>query len=98
MWVDKDDLFADDKIREFKNSNPDLETHIRSTLLAKSPYPSASTRSQLLYHHASSSMSSDGNQDLAYEYPVGAIADSPIVTVLTGKTPDSAVMTTRAGK
>jgi hypothetical protein len=23
-------------------------------------------------------MSSDGNQDLAYEYPVGAIADSPI--------------------
>jgi hypothetical protein len=78
MWVDKDDIFADDKIREFKNSNPKSETHIRSTTFAKCPYPSAHTRSQLLYRHASSSMSSDGNQDLAYEYPVGAIADSPI--------------------
>jgi hypothetical protein len=78
MWVDKDDVFADDKIREFKNSNPESETHIRSTSFAKSPYPSAHTRSQLLYQHAYSSMSSDGNQDLTYEYPVGAIADSPI--------------------
>jgi hypothetical protein len=39
---------------------------------------SAHTRSQLLYQHAYSSMSSDGNQDLTYEYPVSAIADSPI--------------------
>jgi hypothetical protein len=79
MWVDKDDVFADDKIQEFKNSNPKSETHIRSTSFAKSPYPSAHTRSQLLYHHASSSMSSDGNQDLAYEYPISAIADSPVL-------------------
>jgi hypothetical protein len=78
MWVDKDDIFADDKIWEFKNSNPESETHIRSTSFAKSPYPSAHTRSQLLYQHAYSSMSSDGNQDLTYEYPIGAIADSPI--------------------
>jgi hypothetical protein len=78
MWVNKDDVFADDKIWEFKNSNPELEIHIRSTPFAKSPYPSAHTRSQLLYKHASSSMSSDGNQDLAYEYPVSAIADSPV--------------------
>jgi hypothetical protein len=78
MWIDKDDIFADDKIREFKISNPDAETHIRSTLTAKSPYPSALTRSQLLYQHALSHMSSDGNNDLAYEYPAGAIGDSPI--------------------
>jgi hypothetical protein len=78
MWVDKDDVFTDDKIREFKNSNPESEVHIRSTSLAKSPYPSAHTCSQLLYQHASSSMSSDGNADLAYEYPIGSIADSPI--------------------
>jgi hypothetical protein len=78
MWVNKDDVFTDDKIWEFKNSNPDSETHIRSTLVAKSPYPSAPTCSQLLYHHASSSMSSDGNQDLTYEYPIGATADSPV--------------------
>jgi hypothetical protein len=39
MWVDKDDVFADDKVREFKSSNPDTATHIRSTFSAKSPYP-----------------------------------------------------------
>jgi hypothetical protein len=78
MWIDKDDVFADDKVREFKLSNPDAETHIRSTLTAKSPYPSSPTRSQLLYQHALSHMSSDGNNDLAYEYPAGAIGDSPI--------------------
>jgi hypothetical protein len=66
MWIDKDDIFADDKVREFKLSNPDAETHIRSTLTAKSPYPSAPTHSQLLYQHTLSYMSSDGNVDLAY--------------------------------
>ena len=29
MWVDKDDVFADDKVREFKSSHPDARTHIR---------------------------------------------------------------------
>jgi hypothetical protein len=52
MWVDKDDVFADDKVREFKASNPTKETHIRSLASAKSPHPSAFTRSQLLHHHA----------------------------------------------
>jgi hypothetical protein len=78
MWVDKDDIFADDKVREFKNSNPNAATHIRSTSFAKSPYLPTTTRSKLLHRHALSFMSSDGNDDLAYEYPSGAIADSPI--------------------
>jgi hypothetical protein len=78
MWVDKDDVFADDKVQEFKNSNPDAATHIRGTLFAKSPHPSTTTLSQLLHHHAQSYMSSDGNDDLAHEYPAGAVADSPI--------------------
>jgi hypothetical protein len=78
MWVDKDDVFADDKVREFKISNPDAATHIRNISFAKSPYPPTTTRSKLLYHHTLSCMSSDGNTDLAYEYPAGAIADSPI--------------------
>src|ERR1700744_6370708 len=30
MWVDKDDVFADDKVRAFKDSNPDARTHIRA--------------------------------------------------------------------
>ena len=29
MWVDKDGMFADNKVREFKISNPDARTHIR---------------------------------------------------------------------
>jgi hypothetical protein len=78
MWVDKDDVFADDKVREFKTSNPNTATHIRSVSFAKSPYSPTPTRSQLLYHHALSCMSSDGNNDLAYEYPAGAVADSPV--------------------
>jgi hypothetical protein len=78
MWVDKDDVFADDKVREFKISNPDAATHIRTISFTKSPYPPTSTRSQLLYQHALSCMSSDGNNDLTYEYPAGATADSPI--------------------
>jgi hypothetical protein len=43
MWVDKDDVFAEDKVREFKTSNPDAEAHIRSSVVAKSPYPPFST-------------------------------------------------------
>jgi hypothetical protein len=78
MWVDKDDVFADDKVREFKASNPDSATHIRSTSVAKSPHSPTSIRSHLLHQHASTYMSSDSNNDLAYEYTAGAVADSPI--------------------
>jgi hypothetical protein len=78
MWVDKDDVFADDKVREFKASNPDSATHIRNTRVAKSPHPPTSALSHLLHQHALSYMSSDGHDDLAAEYPAGAIADSPI--------------------
>jgi hypothetical protein len=78
MWVDKDDIFAEDKIREFKSSNPKAETHIRSSSVAKSSYPPAPTRSQLLYQHTSKYMSSDGNNELAFEYSARAVADSPI--------------------
>jgi hypothetical protein len=78
MWVDKDDVFVEDKIREFKTSNPKAETHIRASPVAKSPHSSAFARSHLLHQHALRHMSSDGNNDLAQEYPAGAIADSPI--------------------
>jgi hypothetical protein len=78
MWVDKDDIFADDKVREFKASNPNAVTHIRGASSAKSPHSPLPTCSQYLYQHALSYMSSDGNNDLADEYTAGAIADSPI--------------------
>jgi hypothetical protein len=78
MWVDKDDVFADDKVREFKASNPDASTHIRRASFAKSPHSPLPSRSHYLYQHALSYMSSDGNNDFADEYPAGAVADSPI--------------------
>jgi hypothetical protein len=78
VLADKDDILADNKVREFKASNPEAEVHIRGLLSAKSPHPSAPTRSQLLYNHALYHMSSDGNNKLAFEYPAGAVADSPI--------------------
>ena len=28
MWVDNDDVFADDKVWAFKESNPEARTHI----------------------------------------------------------------------
>jgi hypothetical protein len=37
QWINKEDVFADDVIREFKNSNPDQETHIRRVNI-DSPY------------------------------------------------------------
>jgi hypothetical protein len=78
MWVDKDDVFAEDKVREFKASNPEAETHIRTSTVAKSHHPHPLTRSQLLHNHALHYMSSDGNDDLAQEYTARAAADSPI--------------------
>jgi hypothetical protein len=76
MWVDKDDVFADDKAREFKQSNPDKRTHIRALRYIDSPHPSITSTSQLLVQHAHKYMSSDGNNDLAHEYPAGAYDDT----------------------
>jgi hypothetical protein len=78
MWVDKDDIFTDDKVWEFKASNPDAAMHIRNTFFANSPYSSAPTRSQLLKQYALQYMSSDAGSNFTQEYPAGAIADSPI--------------------
>jgi hypothetical protein len=76
MWVDKDDVFAEDKVREFKQSNPDKRTHIRTLRYVDSPHPSIASTSQLLTQHAQKYMSSDGNNDLAYEYTAGAYDDT----------------------
>ena len=46
MWVDKDDVFADDKVRDFKELNPDARTHIRASWTTETPHsPLASSRS-----------------------------------------------------
>ena len=49
MWVDKDDVFADDKVWDFKESNPDTRTHIRNAQTERTSHsildssPSSST-------------------------------------------------------
>jgi hypothetical protein len=39
MWVDKDDVSADDKIRDFKASNPKSEVHLRRAHVVSIPHP-----------------------------------------------------------
>jgi hypothetical protein len=76
MWVNKDDIFADDKVWDFKHLNPAKETHIRRLLTTKSLHPSAHNHSHLLQQHTLQYMSSNGGSDLANKYPAGAYADS----------------------
>ena len=46
MWFDKDDVFADDKVQAFKESNPDSRTHLRAAHIENTPHsPLASSRS-----------------------------------------------------
>ena len=69
MWVDKDDVFADDKVQAFKDSNPDARTHIRAIRTVMEPqFPLASSRSSSTSYYAPRilSMSSDGCSDLPH--------------------------------
>jgi hypothetical protein len=38
MWVDKDDVSADNKVRDFKASNPESEIHLRQAHVVSVPY------------------------------------------------------------
>jgi hypothetical protein len=79
MWVNKDDVSADDKIREFKTSNPEAEVHLRQAQVVTIPYPLIPIPHTL---HSSltlrNSMSSDADSTLPYEYPTEAYPDSPL--------------------
>jgi hypothetical protein len=79
MWVDKDDVSADDKVRDFKALNPDLEVHLRQAHVVSiphSPIPiSHALHSSLILRN---SMSSDADSTLPYEYPTGAYGDNSL--------------------
>ena len=74
MWVDKDDIFAEDKVREFKHLNPAAKTHIRGSRSEGMSHSPSSTSSYFPPHILS--MSSDDAHDLAPEYTAGAYSDS----------------------
>jgi hypothetical protein len=80
MWIDKDNVFAEDKIREFKTSNPEAETHIRASPVAKFPHSSTFARSHLLHQHALRHMSSDGHNNFADKRPA-SVPPSSLATV-----------------
>ena len=68
MWVDKDDVFADNKVRAFKESNPDARTHIRAAFtMTEYQFPLAPSRSSSTSHYTPYvlPMSSDERSDLA---------------------------------
>ena len=62
MWVDKDDVFADDKVQTFKESNPKARTHLRathSTTMPHSTLASSSSSSTSYFEPHIRSMSSN---------------------------------------
>ena len=62
MWVDKDDVFADDKVRAFKESNPDARMHIRAARTTRTPHsPLASSRSSSTSYYAPHILSMSNN-------------------------------------
>jgi hypothetical protein len=79
MWVDKEDVSADDKVWEFKDSNPESETHLRQAHVVTTPHSPVpiphTLHSSLILQN---SMSSDADSTLPYEYPTGAMADSTL--------------------
>ena len=79
MWVNKADVFTDDKVREFKNSNPDARTHLRRTLVTKNPhFPLASSRSSSTSYFAPHiQMQSDDTSSPTQHTLSGSIASRP---------------------
>ena len=78
MWVDKDDMFTDDKVQAFKESNPNARMHLRTMQSTNMHYcsPATSRLSSTSYFAPHiPSMSSDGCSDLADIPPTGSIAE-----------------------
>ena len=76
MWVDKDDVFADDKVRAFKESNPDARTHIRAAQTTRMPHsPLASSRSSSTSYFAPHILSMSSNESNVEHSPAaGSVA------------------------
>ena len=79
MWVDKDDVFAEDKVQEFKASNPNARTHIRCLWKDGIPQfpltPSTSSSSSYFAPHILSM--SDNGSDTAYKPCLSAHESCP---------------------
>ena len=76
MWVDKDDVFVDDKVRAFKDLNPDARTHIRMVRVDEEPHsPLASSRSSSTSYFAPHILSMSSNVSNTEHSPsLGSVA------------------------
>ena len=77
MWVDKDDVFADDKVWEFKQSNPEAGMHLRAvqfTTIPHSTLASSSSSSASYFAPHIQSMSSNGPTSPEYSPSIESVA------------------------
>ena len=75
MWVNKDDVFADDKVQTFKELNPEARTHLRAIQSTTMPHSLlASSRSSSASYFAPhiQLMSSDGPTSHEHSSSVGS--------------------------
>ena len=80
QWIDKDDVSADDKVWEFKTSNPAKEVHIRGAFDAHSSHPPHSQLFTFIDQYMSQS-SNDFSEVLEYANTVFAPqGDTPPAT------------------
>ena len=73
---DKDDVFADDKVRTFKELNPDARTHLRAIRSTTMPHsPLASSRSSSTSYFAPHIQSMSSNESNVEHSPsLGSVA------------------------
>jgi hypothetical protein len=64
MWIDKDDIFADNKVQEFKTTNLIAETHLRQACIVNTPQQHILLPHHLHHTLITHPMSSDGRSDL----------------------------------
>ena len=78
-WVDKDDVFADDEVRKFKASNPNVRTHIRCLWRDGIPqFPLAPSNSSSSSYFAPHILHmSDNGSDTAYKPRLSAHESRP---------------------
>ena len=76
MWVDKDDVFTDDKVRTFKESNPEARTHLRAIRSTTMPHsPLASSRSSSTSYFAPHILSMSSNEsNVEHSSSTGSVA------------------------
>jgi hypothetical protein len=94
QWINKEDVFTDDAIREFKSSNPDQETHIRRVNV-DSPYPHHSPP-LLMQDNTTASVTSTAVSGTTETDNWGLRDDSLASTSTVSSTPNHSTETTRS--